>query len=104
QVIGEANRLPKAAHVFAARRAGADMGEFGILVGDIAMEISAKSRFQEPGFGSHSSPPFNDRHDNRIFTAKPPRTRSKTFQTLNGDDKKNARAGRRLGYRQSFEE
>ena len=44
QLVGEADRLPEAAEIFAARRALADMGEFGILRGDIAMKISAISR------------------------------------------------------------
>src|SRR5439155_21260479 len=79
QINGEADRLPKAAHVFAAWRAGADMGEFSILVGDIAMEISAQSRLQEPGFGGHGSPPFNDRRKERVFTVKPPRARSMIY-------------------------
>jgi hypothetical protein len=46
QLVGEADRLPEAAKIFAARRAGADMGQLGVLVGHIAMEIAAKSRPQ----------------------------------------------------------
>ena len=33
EFVGEADRLPEAAQIFAARRAGADMGEFGVLLG-----------------------------------------------------------------------
>ena len=33
EIVGKADRLPKAAQVFAARRVGADMGEFCVFVG-----------------------------------------------------------------------
>src|SRR5207302_9067007 len=44
QLVGEADRLPEAAEIFAARRARSDMGEFDILLGDFAVVIGAKSR------------------------------------------------------------
>ena len=59
QFVGEADRLPKAAQVFAARRAGSNMGELAVLAGDVAMEVAAKSRLQEGGSGGHCGPPFN---------------------------------------------
>jgi hypothetical protein len=43
QLVGEADRLPEAAEIFAARRSGADMGELGILLGDFAVIVAAKS-------------------------------------------------------------
>ena len=59
QFVGEADRLPKAAQVFAARRAGSNMGELAVLAGDVTMEVAAKSRLQEGGSGGHCGPPFN---------------------------------------------
>ncbi len=44
QFVGKADRLPKAAQIFAAWCVGADMGEFCVFVGHLAMEIGAKSR------------------------------------------------------------
>src|SRR5260370_638865 len=44
QLFGEADRLPKAAQIFAAWRVGADTREFCVFVGYLAMEVAAKSR------------------------------------------------------------
>src|SRR5947209_12154875 len=43
QLVGEADRLPETAEVFAASRARADMGEFGVLLGDLAVIVDRKS-------------------------------------------------------------
>jgi hypothetical protein len=59
QFVGEADRLPKAAQIFAAWRVGADMAEFCVFLGHLAMEVAAKSRRQETGSGNHCSSPFN---------------------------------------------
>jgi hypothetical protein len=59
QFVGEADRLPKAALIFAAWCIGAHMGEFCVFVGHLAMEVAAKSRRQETGSGNHSSSPFS---------------------------------------------
>src|SRR6267143_5168287 len=59
QLVGKADRLPEAAHVLAARRAGTDMGELGVLLGDVPMEIPAISRLQERGSGRHRGSPFH---------------------------------------------
>src|ERR1700720_3555161 len=57
QFVGKADRLPKAAQIFAAWCVGADMGEFCIFLGHLAMEVAAISRPQVTGsgnrFGSH---------------------------------------------------
>src|SRR6266403_783176 len=53
QLVREADRLPEAAHVLAARRAGTDMGELGVLLGDVPVEIPAIPRLQERGSGRH---------------------------------------------------
>jgi hypothetical protein len=45
QIVGVADRLPEAAHIFAARRVGADMGEFAVLSRHVAMMIAAVTRF-----------------------------------------------------------
>jgi hypothetical protein len=39
QFVGEADRLPKAAQIFAARRVGADMGKFRFFLGHPTMEV-----------------------------------------------------------------
>src|SRR5260370_753562 len=59
QVVGEADRLPEAAEIFAAWRARADMGEFGILLGHLAAIIGAVSCLQKRSPGNHDRPPFN---------------------------------------------
>src|SRR6267378_43369 len=59
QLVREADRLPEATHVLAARRAGTDMGELGVLLGDVPMEVGAISRLQERGSGRHRSSPFD---------------------------------------------
>src|SRR6516225_2286853 len=58
QFVGEADRLPKAAQIFAAWRVWADMGEFCVFGGHLAMEVAAKSRRQKRGSGDHCSDPF----------------------------------------------
>jgi hypothetical protein len=58
QIVGEADRLPEAAHVFAARRIGPDMREFCILAGCIAMKVGTISRLQKSGSRGHGSPPW----------------------------------------------
>src|SRR6266478_3593571 len=57
QLVREADRLPEAAHVLAARRAGTDMGELGVLLGDVPVEVGAVSRLQERGSRDHGNPP-----------------------------------------------
>jgi hypothetical protein len=37
QFVGEADRLPETAEIFAARRARSDMGELGILLGNLTV-------------------------------------------------------------------
>src|SRR5215469_4492278 len=59
QFVGKADRLPKAAKIFATRRVGADMGEFGVFIGHLAMEVAAKSRLQIWGPTGHSRPPVH---------------------------------------------
>src|SRR3984893_15468062 len=59
QLVGKADRLPEAAHILAARRAGTDMGELAILLRDIPMEVPAISRLQERGSGRHRASPFH---------------------------------------------
>ena len=61
QFVGKADRLPKAAQIFAARRARADMGEFRIFFRNIAVEVAAIPRLQERGSGRHDKPPLTDR-------------------------------------------
>jgi hypothetical protein len=46
QFTGEADRLPEAAQIFAAGRIGADMGEFCVFIGYLAMEVAAVSRLR----------------------------------------------------------
>src|SRR5580704_8039422 len=58
QFVGKADRLPKAAQIFAAWCVGADMGKFCVFLGHLAMEVAAKSRRQVTGSGDHRSPPF----------------------------------------------
>ncbi len=41
QLVRKAYRLPEMAHVFAARRIRADMGQLGIFLGDVPVVISA---------------------------------------------------------------
>jgi hypothetical protein len=60
QFVGEADRLPKSAQIFAAWCVGTDMGEFCVFAGDLAMEVAAKSRRQVTGSGDHGSPPFTE--------------------------------------------
>src|SRR5262249_3730449 len=55
QVIGEADRLPEAAEVLAARRSGTDVGEFCVLSGNLAMVVGAVARRQEGG-SRHGGP------------------------------------------------
>ena len=43
QFVREANRLPIAVQIFAARCAGTDMGEFYVFLGRLAMEVSTVS-------------------------------------------------------------
>jgi hypothetical protein len=43
QLVREANRLPKAPQILAAWCARADMGEFRVFVGHLAVEVSAIS-------------------------------------------------------------
>ena len=62
QFVRKADRLPKAAQIFAAWRVGADMGQFCIFVRHLAMEITSISRRQVGGSGDHGSP---------LFTASP---------------------------------
>ena len=57
QFVGKTHRLPEATHIFATRRAGADMREFGVLSGDSAMKIAAKSHPQKRGSVGHGSSP-----------------------------------------------
>src|ERR1700736_4239320 len=59
QFVGKADRLPKAAQIFAAWCVGADMGEFCVFFGHLAMEVAAISRCQVTGSGDHGSPPFD---------------------------------------------
>src|SRR6516165_6377720 len=59
QFVGEADRLPKAAQIFAAWCVGADMREFGVFPGHLTMEVAAKSCRQETGSGDHRSRPFS---------------------------------------------
>src|SRR6266478_536555 len=59
QLIREADRLPETTHVLAARRAGTDMGELGVLLGDVPMEVPAISRLQERGSGRHRGSHFD---------------------------------------------
>src|ERR1700736_3177619 len=59
QLVGKADRLPEAAHVLAARRAGPDMGELGVLLGDVPVEVGAVSRLQKRGSRDHGRPPFD---------------------------------------------
>jgi len=57
QFIGEADRLPKAAQIFAAWCVGTDMGQFCVFSGHLAMEVSAVSRRKERGPSDHGRPP-----------------------------------------------
>src|SRR6516165_9878293 len=59
QFVGEADRLPIAAEIFAAWCVGADMGEFCVLLGHLAMEVAAISHRQKRGSGDHGSPLFS---------------------------------------------
>src|SRR6516162_10034558 len=43
------------------------MAEFGVLFGDIAMEITAISRLQERGSCDHDSVPFKDKIEREAF-------------------------------------
>jgi hypothetical protein len=43
QFVGKADRLPKAAHVLAARCARADMGQLGIFPGNVTVVIPSVS-------------------------------------------------------------
>ena len=45
QLVGEADRLPEAAHIFAARRIRTDMGEFAVLGRHVAVMVAAVTRF-----------------------------------------------------------
>jgi len=47
QFVGEADRLPEAPQIFAARRVRADVRKLCVFVGQLAMEVAAKSRPQE---------------------------------------------------------
>ena len=60
QFVGKADRVPEAAHVFAARRLRADMGELLILLRYAAMQVSAVSGFQERRSSGHKKPPADD--------------------------------------------
>src|SRR5690242_20615218 len=71
QLVGEADRLPEAPEIFAARRAWANMGEFAILLGDFSVMVGAKSRLQKRSSGNHSRPPFNDQPERAAFFARP---------------------------------
>jgi hypothetical protein len=55
QFVGKADRLPKAAQIFTAWRVGADMGQFCVFVGHLAMEVAAISRLQETGSDNRCS-------------------------------------------------
>src|SRR6516164_8258326 len=59
QFVGEADRLPKAAQIFATRCVGADMGKFCVFLGHLAMEVTAISRRQEGGSSNHFGSPFS---------------------------------------------
>jgi hypothetical protein len=59
QFVGEADRLPKAAQIFSARRIGTDMGEFYVFLGHLAMEVTTIWRRQNGGSGDHCSTPFS---------------------------------------------
>src|SRR6476659_10575207 len=58
QFVGKADRLPKAAQIFAAWCVGADMGKFCVFLGHLAVEVAAIPRRQVTGSGDHRSPPF----------------------------------------------
>src|SRR5689334_1864923 len=49
QFVGEADRLPRAAQIFAAWCIGADMAEFCVFLGHLAMEVTAKPCRQKGG-------------------------------------------------------
>ena len=55
QFVGKADRLPKAAQIFAAWCVGADTGQFCVVAGHLAMEVAAISRLQETGSGNRFS-------------------------------------------------
>jgi hypothetical protein len=57
QFLGETDRLPKAAQIFAAWCVGTDMGEFGIFLGYLPMQVSAVWRRKECGPSDHGRPP-----------------------------------------------
>src|SRR4051794_26710614 len=58
QIVGEAHRLPEPAQVFAARRVGADMGEFDVLARVLTMVVTGETRPQERlSSDSHGKPP-----------------------------------------------
>jgi hypothetical protein len=47
QLVGEADRLPETAEIFAAGCARADMGELGVLLRNLTVKVSAISRLQD---------------------------------------------------------
>src|SRR6266436_3158970 len=59
QLIREADRLPEATHVLAARRAGTDMGELAVLLRHVPVEVGAIPRLQKRSSGSHRGSPFH---------------------------------------------
>jgi hypothetical protein len=85
QVVGEADGLPEPAHIFTARRTRADMGEFSILLGDIAVKVAAISRLQERGPGRHKKPPVEIASNKRFCLSGARHARGKNSLTRLGE-------------------
>src|SRR5580704_11631440 len=68
QLVRIADRLPEAAHVFAAGRVRADTRQLCIFRGHLAVVVSAVARLEERGPGCHRAPPVqNDVSTGCIF-------------------------------------
>jgi hypothetical protein len=46
------------------------MGELGVLLGDLAVIVGAKSRLQEWNSGNHSRSPFNEKPEPTAFPSR----------------------------------
>src|SRR4029077_16954711 len=68
-------RLPKAAQIFTAWCVRADMGEFCVFLGHLAVEVAAISRRQVTGSGDHDSLPFNKSRGWRAWAGTGPSVR-----------------------------
>src|SRR5262249_40417069 len=63
ELLAETDRLPEAAHVFAAGRARSDMRELGVLAGNFAVKVAAELGPQEGGSGRHDFAPDSCERD-----------------------------------------